>query len=365
MGAPSVSHWLAPLERHHLRRTQGIPTVTVFAGPQLVPEWAWKMRHGARATVTTAGSAEQVLDFWLRQPSMVKAMQSAVFTELAAREGVSDAELTAIVGARSVSQLDEFSASSAIQLGIPVQLVRWTLGLTDSGLCVPTEISLELLLRLGVRLPPLLVRPGQSGEALREVAHSLFHFSETAPRAELAMALDESALSVLRDVVPPRLFSGLMEGLVVLRSVQASIVADAGSLTRRSSDVSGAARSPNQACTLEYDEEQFARSLAEGILYEQLEARPRTHGLFALNQVVGDSVEIDLVCERLKLAVEVDGYHHFRDADAYRRDRRKDVRLQELGYMVVRVLASDVHIELAHVLETIDRAIEQRRRRGP
>ena len=42
------------------------------------------------------------------------------------------------------------------------------------------------------------------------------------------------------------------------------------------------------------------------------------------------------------LAVEIDGYYHFQDADAYRRDRRKDLELQKRGFLVVRVLAEDV-----------------------
>jgi very-short-patch-repair endonuclease len=46
---------------------------------------------------------------------------------------------------------------------------------------------------------------------------------------------------------------------------------------------------------------------------------------------------------------------------AYRRDRRKDVQLQELGYRVVRVLASDVHEEVEHVLEIVDGAVERLR----
>jgi very-short-patch-repair endonuclease len=60
--------------------------------------------------------------------------------------------------------------------------------------------------------------------------------------------------------------------------------------------------------------------------------------------------------------VEVDGYHHFRDVSAYRRDRDKDVVLQQIGYTVLRVLASDVEQELSYVLEKIDAAVEHRRK---
>jgi very-short-patch-repair endonuclease len=119
-----------------------------------------------------------------------------------------------------------------------------------------------------------------------------------------------------------------------------------------------------------YDADEFARSRAELLLYRHLEARARTQGLFDLNQELparfgGKPVEVDLLCPSLQLAIEVDGYHHFRDASAYRRDRSKDVLLQQLGYTVVRVLASDVEQELQYVVDTIDRAVEHHRQEKP
>lgn len=63
-------------------------------------------------------------------------------------------------------------------------------------------------------------------------------------------------------------------------------------------------------------------------------------------------MEVDFLCETAMLAVEIDGYHHFADKDAYRRDRRKDELLQENGYFVLRFLAEDV---LSHLGEVITR----------
>ena len=45
--------------------------------------------------------------------------------------------------------------------------------------------------------------------------------------------------------------------------------------------------------------------------------------------------------------------HHFKDRDAYRSDRRKDVILQKQGYFVLRFLAEDVVGNLNEVMETI------------
>ncbi len=90
-----------------------------------------------------------------------------------------------------------------------------------------------------------------------------------------------------------------------------------------------------------------ARSAAEAALFEALEATPATTGRFELNGKLGvrfgpAAAEVDLLSRRDRIAIELDGYYHFTDAEAYRRDRRKDVLLQTQGLFVVRVLAEDV-----------------------
>jgi hypothetical protein len=53
---------------------------------------------------------------------------------------------------------------------------------------------------------------------------------------------------------------------------------------------------------------------------------------------------------------------HLDDAEAYRRDRRKDLLLQENGYLVLRFLAEDVGKRLDAVLDAILRAMAHRRK---
>ena len=62
-----------------------------------------------------------------------------------------------------------------------------------------------------------------------------------------------------------------------------------------------------------------------------------------------------------RVAVELDGGQHLADADAYRRDRRKDLLLQENGYFVLRFLAEDVGKHLDTVLDAILRVLVNRR----
>ena len=76
-------------------------------------------------------------------------------------------------------------------------------------------------------------------------------------------------------------------------------------------------------------------------------------------------MEVDLAASQLALAVEIDGYYHFQNADAYRRDRRKDFELQKQGFLVVRVLADDVVRRLEDVLDQILAAIASLRSHNP
>ncbi|HWZ42539.1 MAG TPA: DEAD/DEAH box helicase family protein [Candidatus Saccharimonadales bacterium] len=111
-----------------------------------------------------------------------------------------------------------------------------------------------------------------------------------------------------------------------------------------------------------------ARSATEAFLYRRLETLPETKGRFRLNAELPipfdgwGRMEVDLLCADLRLAIELDGGHHFVDSEAYRRDRRKDVLLQENGYFVLRFLAEDVGKNLDVVLDGILRALAHRRR---
>ncbi len=73
-------------------------------------------------------------------------------------------------------------------------------------------------------------------------------------------------------------------------------------------------------------------------------------------------MEVDLLCADAHVAVELDGAQHLADADAYRRDRRKDMLLQENGFLVVRFLAEDMGRHLDEILDAILRALSRQGR---
>lgn len=111
-----------------------------------------------------------------------------------------------------------------------------------------------------------------------------------------------------------------------------------------------------------------ARSASEAFLYKRLETLPTTSGKFRLNIQLpipfdgSGHMEVDLLCEELHIAIELDGPHHFSDSDAYRRDRRKDLLLQENGYFVLRFLAEDAGKHLNKVLDAVLRTIVHQNR---
>jgi hypothetical protein len=116
----------------------------------------------------------------------------------------------------------------------------------------------------------------------------------------------------------------------------------------------------------------LARSASEAFLFRRLETLPETAGRFQLNGKLPipfdgwGQMEVDLLCAEGRVAVELDGPQHLESTEAYRRDRRKDLLLQENGYTILRFLAEDVGTRLDEVLDTILRALCNRkaRRRG-
>ena len=110
-----------------------------------------------------------------------------------------------------------------------------------------------------------------------------------------------------------------------------------------------------------------ARSASEAFLFRRLESLPETRGSFLLNQKLpisfgaNSQMEVDFLCREYRVVIEVDGPQHLSNNGAYRRDRFKDMLLQEHGYFVLRFLAEDIGKQLDRVLDTVLRGIRNRR----
>jgi len=106
-----------------------------------------------------------------------------------------------------------------------------------------------------------------------------------------------------------------------------------------------------------------ARSASEAFFFRRLESLPETRGRFTLNTRLPipfcgkAELEVDFLDASARMVIELDGIRHFQDAGAYRRDREKDLLLQQHGYLVLRFLAEDLTLHLATVLDTVLRCL--------
>lgn len=113
-----------------------------------------------------------------------------------------------------------------------------------------------------------------------------------------------------------------------------------------------------------------ARSASEAFFYKRLETLEKTRGQFVLNHELPipfnqrGTMEVDFLCEPLKLVVELDGSQHLEDEAAWRSDREKDALLQRHGYFILRFLANDLSRNLDHVMDSLHGTMAFLRRRA-
>jgi len=168
---------------------------------------------------------------------------------------------------------------------------------------------------------------GSLEEAAREAAGR----ATAEPLTPIAILAERGALAAWRRGRSDRLAAMIDEGIVEIAERAA-----------KAADVATTARAAAADAAM-FD----ARSAAEAAMFEALEATPATAGRFELNGYLSvhfgaGAAEVDLLARRERIAVEIDGYHHFLDLDAYRRDRKKDLLLQLQGLIVIRLHAQDV-----------------------
>jgi very-short-patch-repair endonuclease len=103
-------------------------------------------------------------------------------------------------------------------------------------------------------------------------------------------------------------------------------------------------------------------SAPERVMFSALQAEVLTRDLFELHGTLSvkfghQPIEIDLLCRHLRIAVEIDGFRHFNDQQAYRRDRRKDHAMQREGLYVLRFDADEIlagtHAPLMRIRDVI------------
>ena len=406
------------LDRHESRRGSGSPIISVLSGrPELAREAAgrWARRQGRVTAEVANPRLGPMVDAWADKLATATDLREAVVARIANRMGLDAGALGGRLTRMGPAELGRFlestrpdPAGDRVEAacgwilresarepgGVAPRLAEQLAGeLPGRDGFEPAERVVAALMDLiAPRAGPiLLVVPPPAGAEgaswLEEASRSLARLSLARPRLTALLSVAPDSLDAyLRRAPESREKALVRAGVVEVAGLDAQEIgrrlaasADRREGTTRRLAVDGASaglmelflEAASAALSVEGPETaDRARSAAERFLFERLESLPATVGLFQLNLPLdipfgpGRAMEVDLGSRALGLAIEIDGYYHFRDDDDYRRDRRKDFSLQRRGYLVVRVLAADVVRRLEDVLDLILEAVAARRGGG-
>jgi very-short-patch-repair endonuclease len=385
------------LDRHHHRREQAIPTLTVLTGPPAaaLSLWGrWLEARGLSLCVSRAsheaGAVRDWMDFLARQRNL----EADAAEVLGAAGGLRHGELASHLQGktqheRALLLQDLFPTLSHPDIAAACRCLLQPTAPSSAGepwkslLGACEQDPLRAFAALHALVPaggaPALLLAGTGPAWLAQAARTAARMGDTVPTLAAALSVEGEAVDVFLRGAESQGRALVREGRLVLpamstegvkRRVEALGVHDTeilkGALAQLAADgapdevltLYGGAAREREAATAQPSAEDRARSSAERFLSAFLEALPATRGLFELNQRTGfrlhdRPVEVDLLCRRLRVAIEIDGYYHFQTPEAYRRDRRKDLALQRHGYWVLRFLATDVVARLEEIRDTV------------
>ena len=401
---------MAALDRHDQRRLYNVPTISVLVGPvtpslRLLSQWAETRDRPMVNVRLERADPEAVVIPWVDELAKKHDLGAAAVHWLAQRLNRDVGGLERSLRLMTSHELGMVLESCGpLKSGTSVEVVGRHLieyaarETRPAGVALAPE--LDLLLeghgRPWIRvfsavgelidpdcLPVLVVSLAKLSVCeLDRIARLLAELAVAQPRSGLALLVEQDLFDSLVAQVPAsRAKALLLESIVILNGKPLPVTAGSVSTSVEpgeftyddlmaqdlKSAISALQSTESGSGSDDDDDDDDARSAAERFLFERLESLAETAGLFELNATLdfyfGSNrwIEVDLAASTLKLAVEVDGYRHFTDPEAFRRDRRKDLELQKHGYLVVRVLAEDVVDRLEEVLGTIIEAVAFRR----
>jgi very-short-patch-repair endonuclease len=372
------------LRRHATRRSGGVPTVSLLVGE--VGPLAARLEHLLRPTrlavLTQPGTTPSALaEAWLKTAAGAQDLVSRALCAVMPERHGGEAGARAEWRARSPGERSRWLELAIDDSGesCSAHAARWLLDDCHDDAYRPRGDAVEAARRLGRWLPgqdwPALCLTGEQVSDLEQLvalavalpAITLLAVVPTGAFARVDALLERRARTLLleglitasaRPLAAPQLLSraGSDEGVALVGSAAPGplhqLRAEAASALHEARRARASAEAGAETA------QERARSLAERLLYELLQRDPATCDLFELNRSMPFEfgprpAEVDLVSTALKLAIEVDGYHHFTEAAAYRRDRRKDVLLQSHGFWVTRYLASDVVEQAEEVVGSV------------
>ncbi|MBN9687552.1 MULTISPECIES: DUF559 domain-containing protein [unclassified Corallococcus] len=382
---------LDALDRHGRRRAEGIPTLSVLEGPEALGEalWSqWAARHGLAVVEVSGEDAHEAALGWARALA-------------ATRDLGADAEALATFSltAANPRHTPVFRGKTAHERRVLLDALPPPAMLADAtwALCRELVMGREAVVPgtlpeavrtafakspgAGLRALHALVPPGQAPVVRMAVGEAPSYrglqvgaaLSNALPALAVACVVSSEALGAFLAGGETRLKAMVREGVVAVpepaSGAQGAVAAlaelerEGASEARRVQAAEVALAAHTSARSLS---EEKARSTYETYLRDRLADHPTTSGVFRLNAPVDTGGPrpwvVDFLSRELKLAVELDGYHHFGDRERFRRDRRKDLDLQRAGYWVYRIHWEDLLPRLEEILQTLDTLIDARRR---
>lgn len=385
MGGEGIA---AQLEFAWAERAQGHVVLGVLAGPtdRAAEHWRrWAAHHRRFVLATEFAAREPALTELVAQAPWLRVLPGAR-AHLARAAELSQAELGAAISARGdtelASWLDELAGDDPVTM-VAAWLVRSTRASAPTPAPVSTPALLAALERLAAPVALLWSTPNADAAWLDQALRTAGELTLRAPTLPIAVAAPRQAV----ERIAPALAGSALGSLVRRGRVDVDDevspepsglgrqnASNAAPLDRAKPQRGGGATegpsapssgrraragapSASQGTRPEAPWRGVPRSQPEAALYTALEQDPRTRGYFALNQRVqlpGGLRELDLLAAPVRLAVEIDGWHHFREPAQYRIDRHKDVRLQRGDYFVMRFLAEDIQGDrLAYTVDEI------------
>jgi hypothetical protein len=376
------------LDRHNVRRTKGVPTVSLLIGPVGIGGKTWRRwSAGMRWSVVVANGNRFPHAEWINSIAKQMDLPVAAVRILAQRAERDPDEFLAAWQAKTPADCQRFWNTLApeedddLLHGIAMLAV---------GQRSPVTVAVSLI-DLGERVVPVIARLAPStmrpsilfvagsAEDFSSVGHAAVTWAMRVPTLSIALAVPEEiwdhylvtapesrTKALLREgeiavpVIHPTAVKQTLTEAGAVESAAAVIAANGVDGTLLESAVSAIRGTAFPPMTQAEDDR--ARSAAERFLFEFLESLPETAGRFELNANLDflfgpRPAEVDLLCRSPRIAVEVDGYFHFLEPEAYRRDRTKDWELQRRGFLVLRFLAEDVIPQLDIIRDRILDAI--------
>jgi Protein of unknown function (DUF559) len=395
------------LDSHHARRLSGIPVISVLAGTMndSIREWKrWSNRCGLNHLIIPCVAPGEITARWVNAATDFKSLRQAALQLIGRgaaefeRKSISERRIALEhslhgpdVNRRSPAVQEVCKALLLDQIGsergelVLAEVEKFLSSHSDGRSLHPPEwMAVSALAELyePEGLPALLVlwdgseTPAEA--ALDALVRDLCRVLQGCPFQAIGVAMvSDIAERYLKSSGETRWKAMAREGLVPCLPEKTPVAKNGGNsggaldtAERKAAQVAiecaKAARGPVETAEADC----LARSAAEQFLFSVLEKAPDTATLFRLNVSLPFSfgvkaAEADLLAPDLKLVIEIDGFYHFADRAAYRRDRRKDLLLQQHGYLVLRFLAEDVVECLETILAEIRSAVAAQRIRHP